>query len=58
MAGLVGNRGDIKLGRGPKGLEAGLEGGLEPDPSRQGETGELRPPEGALGLSKDSMQID
>ena len=30
VAGLVGNIGETWLGLGPKGLEAGLDGGLDP----------------------------
>ena len=56
VAGLVGNSGEVKVGLGPKGLEAGLEGGLEPDPSpRGGDMGEVQPP---VGLSKASIQND
>ena len=56
MAGLVGNNGETSVGLGPNGLEAGLEGGLDPDPSPLGgERGEVQPP---VGLSRASMQND
>ena len=58
MAGLVGNSGETRLGLGPKGLEAGLDGGLDPSPPSPlggGDRGDVQSP---VGLSKASMQND
>ena len=58
MAGLVGNSGETRLGLGPKGLVAGLDGGLDPRPPSplvRGDRGDVQSP---VGLSRASIQND